>query len=280
MPIGQKISTFLHIFLRSLVPSERYYRKLLHTKLIFSLKYFFTLVFILNFFAVCLFIVKLNESLPEIASVKDEFIHMLDEYPKDLVVILKNGELMTTLDRPYFMWFTTNDTPHPVLIIDEQANSSQTHRYGATVFITAEGITINLGNTSHQYRFRSTDNFFFDHVSVEKLRENAVLFFRQLPIIMLLSSLILFFLLPIVIFVLLMFMLSFLSLAVYAGIKLIHRRITYRKVFHISLHSSTTPLLLEYIFYVRGLTIFLPFGFLFFYILFLTLSLFETYKKD
>jgi len=277
MHFNRFVATFVHVFINSLLPIKRYYKKLLHTKLGFSLKYYFVLIFIVNSIALILIGFRYKEVIPSILSIKKNIITSVASFPEDLRITITNGELMTTYDRPYFMWYSENGIPHPIIVIDENASLDQIHQYESNVLLTSQAVVVQVGDIIYQYRFTNRDNFTFSKLTALDLEASIERFFQMLPFIVVALILVLFIVVPIMVFLLQTSFLWLLSAAVFLGTKLIHRRISFEKVFHVSLHSSTVPLMLEYFFFVTGATLVLPFGFTLIYLLFITLSLYEIY---
>jgi len=136
--MGRIVKTFLHVFLRSFLPTTHYYSKILKTPISFSFKYFFTLLFILNVFFVSYLVVKYNPA--KINAVLTAITSSLSKYPDNLVISLKKGYLITNNNRPYFLWLDYQDKKNLFLVIDESASPQKIQSYRSTILLTAKDL--------------------------------------------------------------------------------------------------------------------------------------------
>lgn len=276
----QKINTFFHVFAHSLLPTPKYYAKILKTRIVFSLKYFLVLIFLVNFFSILFFLVK-NSDLIKIGSYyKKMAMQTLDEYPADLTIRVENGHLMTNYDRPYFMWVKDKGIPHLLLVVDQRATFEKVNQYDALFLLTGEGIASRHdAYETRYYRFRPTDNFVIDKTTITGFKNQINKIYSLLPIIIALGIVALMIIVPVFAILITLTHLLILSLAVFLVSKFFLKGTKFKRVFQISLHSSTIPLIMEYSFFAFGLPITIPFGFSLIYLLFLTLSLYEVHTS-
>src|SRR3989338_711902 len=271
----QKVKTFFHIFINSLLPQAPYYHKLIKTSISFSIKYFTALIYIVNFIFSLLLIFRLNAS--GILPMKDAFLKTLDQYPKELSITVQNGTLQSNYGRPYFIWLDLNKKKRLLGVVDESASSSKIHQYDSSVLFTAKHIVFKTDNGLKEIPY-GDNKVSIDKADATQLRVRAAGLFSSGLIILLL-----FFILVAPLIFTLMYLLYFfvLSLLAYFFFKIFSRKIKLSKAFQISLHAVTIPILVDY-----GLCLFrpeiarLPLIYLVFFILsfvFVASGIFEAY---
>lgn len=294
----RKVKTFLHVFINSLFPFAWYYKKILKTRFSFSFKYVITLIMILHSIFAMIFFVKnviMNKSLHEL---NDKLLEMVNNYPSDLVIRIKNKQLTMNYDHPYIMWFDIKKFPTPVLVVDAFAQAEKINEYGSYILLHSDAITIRNPNNdqiktyplheSSEYvitknRVRNMQNIVFD-TSAVRLTTIILAGYIGINIILLIS----FIILKIIYFMLFSAVIFF---VIRNSIKNTH--IGYKKIVQISFHASTLPLIFEYIVITSKIRFSLEKGgfsigqlgllmwfFSIVYGAFLTVGIYETYHKE
>lgn len=243
----KKIKAFFHVFLNSFFPSDNYYKKIIKTRFLFSFKYFAVLIFILSGLFFSIFLVKNFIIKNSVLELKKNLIKSLDSYPEELVISIKNNRLTTNLDRPYIFWLKYNNIPHPLLAIDERAPKDKVYQYDSTtILINATGIVKRSNNQVHYYPFNIKNDLVISKQYVNNLKKLILNFFKfyqvffPLILFLLFVFIFLFFFFKKIIYLLIISFFGFLL------IKLFHIKTSYKKIFQISLHSNTLPLVCEF----------------------------------
>ena len=275
----KKINTFFHVFKNSLFPLEPYYNKIPKTSFKFSLKYFFSLIFILNTF---MFIILFVRYSPIVTHGKELYIsttNALKTYPSDLIIRVTKGQLTTNRDQPYFMWLKRDSISQPLIVVDKQALATDINRYNSLILIASNGIGVTLDGFPQYYYFTHDETFRVEKLDVEVFRGTLDTIYSRLPFYIVMIGIFALFLFPVIAIIINAFMLAVISVAVYiiANRFLQHKHVTYKKVFQISLHSSTLPFFIDFLFLGLGIPMGIPFGSVLLYILFLTAGMYEVY---
>jgi len=287
----RKVKTFLHIFYNSIIPHARYYSKILKVNFSFSLKYFLTLIVILNIFFI-LSIVK-KYSPKRINTVLNSLIISLQKSPDDLIININNGRLITGYNRPYFLWLDDQDKKRLLLVIDETASAKKILIYKSFFLLTTNELVMNnfknsdlsvlpLSYVQNQQIDKAKINFFVNNLEKIKL---------LLPFLSLILIIALIIILPLASFIITLIYLLLSTLFVFLLYKIfVKKHFRFKKIFQVSFHSATLPLLIDY-----GLIIFrptiklnfisylptLPYPFLFFILLalFIGVGVYEAHVK-
>jgi hypothetical protein len=96
----RKVKTFFHVFQGSFFPHAVYYRKITRSPFSFSLKYFISLIFILNFIFFCYVVLKYNPT--RLNNFLVNLTQVTRSIPKELVININNGALFTKLQPTLF----------------------------------------------------------------------------------------------------------------------------------------------------------------------------------
>lgn len=273
----RKVKTFFHIFKNSLIPTSAYYKKLLKTNFGFSFKYFISLVSLLVIISLLAFAFKSSMYKKNYSKLRASVISALDNYPADLLITVENGRLSTTYERPYILFLNYNSVPHPLLVVDERAEFEKIDQYKTTVLVTSKGVVVRDNQQLKIYRFRQDDNFTINKTRVDSFKKATLGFFRLAPffflILLLLAmvagSVLLSF------FKLVYFLIP--SLLVFIVVKFFVKKVKYGKVFQISLHSTTLPILFEFLLPLFGFRFRFPFWFFILTVVFLATAVYEAY---
>jgi hypothetical protein len=267
----KKIKTFFHIFINSLFPLDHYYKKIIKINLFFSLKYFFTLIFVSNAILISVFILKSLLIKNNVNEFKASLINSLDNYPQNLTITIKNNQLTTNFDRPYIFWVTYKNIPHPLVVIDERAPEEKVYQFDSTtILINSNGFIKRTENGLRFYPFKINHDLIVDKQRVENLK-NLVSRLSEIFLFFVFIILVLFFSFANI------FYLAVISFFGFWVIKILKIKIGYKKVFQISLHSNTLPLICEFAILILGWRVRFPFWYLFLTLVFFSTAIYETY---
>ena len=274
----KKIKAFFHVFLNSFFPSNNYYKKIIKDRFLFSFKYFSSLIFIFTGLLFSIFLIKNFILKNSVLELKKNLIISLDNYPQDLVITIKNNRLTTNFDRPYIFWVKYNNIPHPLLAIDERAPKGKVYHYDSTtVLINASGIAKRINGRISYYPFNIKNNLVINKEYVNNLKKLILNFFKFYQVFF---PLILFLLFTFIFFffffknIIYLFIISFFGFLL---IKLFHINTTYKKIFQISLHSNTVPLVCEFVVLALSWSIKSSFCYLFLALIFFSVAIYEVY---
>lgn len=278
----RKVKTFFHILSNSLLPQRAYYHKLHKTTAFFSFKYFVTLVFTLSLVFTIVLSFKLNPF--KINSLLGNLALNLDKYPNDLIISINKGKLMTNYNRPYFLWLNSNYANKLLLVIDELATAKKINQYDAAVLITKNEVVFeNMKNGDLKIiPMKLVDNETITKSTVEKVK-TAILKIAKL----ILFTYPLLFLIAFLIILFVGFISNFLYLFVAAGTVYLfyHFMLQHKskpklvKIFQLSLHAVTLPILTNYFLGIFNLNSFpaLQSLYLILVILFTAVAVHESY---
>lgn len=248
----RKVKTFFHVLANSLFPFERYYKKILKTGFAFSLKYFITLVIILQIIFGIIFFIKnafINQSLHKLNS---NLLKMLNNYPSDLIIKIKDGQLTTNYNSPFIMWFNLDKFPMPVLAVDEFAYPEKINEYDSYVLLQNNAITIRtpVNNQIKTFPFPQDNEYVITKNRVNTI-QNLLFDSLTLRLTMILVAgyiginviFLIFFIVSKIIY------LALFAAVIFLIIRLIikNTHIPYQKIIQISFHTNTLPIIFEYI---------------------------------
>lgn len=260
----QKVKTFFHIFSNSLLPQAPYYHKLLRTKASYSLKYFLSLIYIVNLIFAVLVVARLNYA--GFFDLKNSVLTSLSQYPKELTIMVRDGKMRSTYDRPYFFWTDIAGSKRLIAVVDETAAPSKVREYKALALFTRQSIVFPKGDGVKEVPY-GKKSITVNEVYVKDLLSRVTTVFAiALPLIFVISILIA----PLFFFILYVLYLVLLSGVSYLFFHAIARKVQYGKTFQLALHAFTLPVIVDY-----GLCLFKPeiAGSFFIYIMFFILSL-------
>lgn len=193
----------------------------------------------------------------------------LADYPDDLIINVDNGNLMTTYNRPYFLWVDNYDKKRLLLVIDQTALPDKIREYRSVFLLTGNSFVVRKN----------------DHLTVVPLKNLSFQVDKLLLVdaaksittgllLIIFSVFILFLILifPLIIFFANLFYLLIISLFVLIVLKILSHKISYKKILQLSFHSSTIPLIISY-----GLCRLHPLCLSFLILMFLSAAVYETY---
>ncbi len=272
----RKINTFIHVFLNSLLPLDTYYKKLKTAPFKFSFKYFLALMFMIATFSGLAISHKLLITKDSLHIYK-EINSVLENYPENLVIRIKNGQLMTSFDRPYIVFMTIDSVPRPILVIDEFATPGKRDLYRTPILLTGSSVVINIDDTTQVMRYEPGLDVKVTKSNIDLVKNRLKIVSIIFPAILL--SLLLFFITIYFVFMTIMAMLilALLSIVYFLIVRRMVPTLTFSKTWQISLHSATLPIILGTVTSLTRLTPPSPLMIPFIYVLFLGAALYEVY---
>lgn len=245
----QKVKTFFHVFTQSLFPQPSYYQKIPKTSFSFSLKYFSSLIIILNLILVIYLTIKYNPG--KVDRFLNSIIVSLKTYPDELVINIRKGNLFTSYNRPYFFWNESDGKRNLLLVIDETTLPSKIDQYRSLLLLTSKEIVIRTDKQPNKINNTLPLTYFGNQTFNKKISEKIIQSLIVLKNLLLASY---FIIIPgLIIFLLLssflinFFYLSIISFIIYIIFKVYFRkRIHYKKTLQVAFHAVSFPLLLDY----------------------------------
>lgn len=281
----QKVKAFFHVFVNSLIPQAAYYHKILQARLSFSFKYFLSLVIVLNLLLSLFYALKLNPL--KINMGLTNLINSLEKFPAELTIDIKNSQLTTNHNRPYFLWFDYQDTKHLLLVIDETAAPQKIKEYNSYILVTGNDIVLKDKNKNLGYSLVNLSVLKDQIITKQTVNEveSSLVKIRQLLILAYPAAFAIFF----TFFLLSSLFTTTLYILIASGLTFVlYKLFLYKKAspkltktFQISLHSITLPLFLNYLYGAFNLRSFYqPILFLLLFIIFTAVGLYEGYTHQ
>ena len=245
----KKVKAFLYIFIKSLLPQKKYYSQLVKTPFKFSLKYFSILIILLNL----IFLIYLFNfySYQKIYNFVNNLKKSLETYPSNLAIFIQKNNLFTNNNRPYFLWLKENEKKRLFLAIIETNDKQIIDNLHANIILSKEQITIKNPNnyqTISTININEVPELIIDKKFVGQINNFLQSLLVNLHWYYLFFALVVVLLSPLISFIVLNFYLLIASFFVYAYFKFFKKRhFHFKKVFQISLHAITLPLVLEYL---------------------------------
>lgn len=241
--MGKNVKTFLQDFVNSLIPQPEFYKKILKKRLSYSLKYFVALIFFINFIFFAVTLVGID--FKQFNEMKNSVVRSLNEYPQDLKIYITKGSLMTTYDRPYFLWLDYAGSKNLLLVVDKAATKEDIGKYGSALLLTHDHLFFNRQklNVDDDSIPLSHATFAIDKDSVSALNNTIQ---NYMPYLFALVVFIALIISPIFSFVY-MFILILISSAIsYILYNFVDKKHNHKATLQLSLHASTVPILVFY----------------------------------
>jgi len=249
----KKVKVFWYVLKNSLLPQKKYYKHISQASFSFSIKYLFILTLILNFFLFTYLGLKYNPN--KLKSLFSQVSKSLDNYPDDLSIMISNGHLLTTYDRPFFLWLNLKNKVIPLLVIDETARETKINQYKSIFLLTSNHLVYRrpqLSSNLEKVSLKIIPTCFINKGTINKttvsklqniLNIGSSYIYLWFILFMALSIIIL----PTMFFLFLIIFLFFLSIIFYLISRIFTSKASFIDIFQLSFHSTTLPLLLAYV---------------------------------
>jgi len=256
----KKLKIFARTFRKSLT-SPAYYQDILSAKFSFSFKYLIFLLFLASLLFSFKAAIGLAKIRPKVPSFITEAKKVISEiYPDELVLTIRNKKITTNVIEPYSIDFP-DDKKIPVegykhlLTINTRASIDDFQKYNS-VFLLAGDYIVTPDNEGRSYKVLPLDDYlkkipdgaYLNKGLYLEMVKKALPYFDYLPRIVDLVILFLIVLSPILITGLsllgkLLFLLIY-SFFLWLLALVLKRGLSYAKVFQMSMHGLTLPILL------------------------------------
>ncbi len=267
----RKVKIFTRTFWNSLTKPS-YYKDINEAKFSFSFKY------LLSLFLLVSFIVGVSISARTLGFISQtpKFVEstksfMVETYPKELKLTLKEGKITTNVKEPYFVDLAENKKASiepfkHFIAISTKGNPEDIKNLDSLFLVTGDNLIVSEGSASGGYKVISLNNALFkipNGISLDKLLFTSILdkftpyALKILPRIIVGISLLILLLYPLLRgtfgFIFQTVFLLPAALILFIGAKIAKRKLSFAKMYQMSLHGATIPVILSFIFGFSGL---------------------------
>jgi hypothetical protein len=207
-----------------------------------------------------------------------------EDFPDDLVIDINSmGRLSTNYDKPIILFSPMQRNPQPLVVIDPKAQKDKIYEYNAHALLAERYMVIRVDSHVYTLHYQLNEPMEIDKSDILTISHNAQIILESYWVWI--TTMVIGFLLiaPPLIFVTNAITLMIISAVVYICTRLLVKRArcTYVKVFQISLHTVTAPLLIQTFLFISGHTVAIPYWFIILNYVFLAGGLYEAYfDKD
>ena len=267
----RRIKTFIKTFKRSLTEPS-YYQDILTAKLSFSFKYLFALLFFVSLIVGVSLSIKILKLIPQTPKfVESTKSFMVETYPKELKLTLKEGKITTNVKEPYFIDLAEDKKAaikpfKHFIAISTKGNPEDVKSLDSLFLLTGENLIVSEGTASGNYRVVSLNNVLSkipNGVSMDKTLFTGVLdkftpyVLKTLPRIIIGISILILIFYPLLRgtfgFIFEAIFLLPASFVLFVGAKVLKKNLSFAKMYQMSLHGATVPVTLSFIFGFSGL---------------------------
>ncbi|OGK52363.1 hypothetical protein A2966_01695 [Candidatus Roizmanbacteria bacterium RIFCSPLOWO2_01_FULL_41_22] len=262
MSISTKLKTFAYIFKKSLTDIY-YYPDIIKTSVKFSLKYFYLFLFFILFVQSALFVVNLAVNLPKIP----QFVSQIKErakglYPKELIITIKNGNLRTNVKEPYYIdlpELTQNNVPDQfehLVAFDTKGRVDDFKKYHTLFLVTRNAVVYpdRQQQSMSTYRvsyFDEVKNFILDQTLYQNFINKLLPYLDYLQPLLVVFAVVGIFIFPVLgaSFVMTghLIYLLIMSVLLWLIAKVFKNHLSYKKVFQLSIHGLTLPIVVVFL---------------------------------
>ena len=267
----RKIKTLIRTFWQSLT-NPSYYRDILSAKLSFSIKYLFALLFFISLIVGVNLSIKISRFIPQVPKfVESTKGFMIETYPKELKLTLKDSKITTNVKEPYFIDLKEDKKAaiepfKHFIVISTKGNAEDAKNLDSLFYVTADSLIVSEGGGSGNYRVVSLNEVLSkipNGVSMDKTLFVSVLdmstpyVLKTLPRIIIAISIAILIFYPILRgtfgFIYQVIFLLPAALVLFIGAKMAKRNLTFAKTYQMSLHGATIPVTLSFLLGFSGL---------------------------
>jgi hypothetical protein len=267
--VGKKIKFFFDVLVKSLTKFP-YYNEIAKTKFKFSVKYLFFLFYILSLITSIIFAssiaILVIPNVPKFVSQFESKASSL--YPAGLVVNVKKGIVSTNQKEPYSIdslnQFKLNNGYDHFITIDTNADPSNIKNENTAILVTKDSVVTIDKNKSGSYQVYPIDtnaNYLINKSSYLDVISKISPYLKYIEPVLIALVILSILLWPILGAALslvgqLIYLVIF-SAIFFVVVKLMKKKIAYKKLLQLSIHASTLPILLSFV--VSSLGIQMPF---------------------
>jgi len=250
-----KLRFFWAVFKKSLLEPE-YYNDVLKAPFKFSIKYLFGLLFMVLFIKGLIFGLISIPFLPKVSQlVGQSKVFFKDLYPSGLTLTLKDGNVRTNVDEPYFVPFPeiTKIKDQSLLVIDTKAKAGDIKKHKTVFFLTKNSFVYLDTQSKEGYRVNPLTDYkgygVFNREAYDRLFTRISPYFSYIPALLYVGLVMYVFLGPFLavpfsfalVFLYLIIMCFFLFLITY----LMKKTLQYKSILQLGLHGITFPIILD-----------------------------------
>ena len=268
--ICSKPKVFARTFWNSLTKPS-YYKDINEAKFSFSIKYLLSLFLLVSFIvgiSISARVLGFISQTPKFVESTKSF--MVETYPKELKLTLKESKITTNVKEPYFVDLAENKKAaiepfKHFIAISTKGNPEDIKSLDSLFLLTSDNLIISEGIASSSFRTISLGNILSkipNGISMDKTLFTSILdkfspyALKVLPRIIVAISILILIFYPLLRgtfgFIFEAIFLLPLSLVLFVGAKIARRKISFKKMFQMSLHGATIPITLSFIFGFSG----------------------------
>ncbi|MBT6401205.1 DUF1189 family protein [candidate division WWE3 bacterium] len=279
-----KLKAAIYVFTKSLT-SPKYYNDIVKTNFGFSMKYFSVLALISSLVAFSGLVKPIMTDLGD--SLKAVETTVVDSFPDDLEITVKDGEVSINQPEPYI--FQTpeegfestmeegQEVPRNLLVFDSKGTLDDLERYDTLFLVNKSNILAQSSNKIEVYPLDEFPNGTFGAEDIKGLLNEVRPFIDAIPYIVLavalLGTIVYYFGFRLV-------FLLVVALVLFAVGNLRGLRMKYSKYYQVGIHALTLPLIIEVLSGVFEYPINMPFWFLTLTVLIGVIGLFNIDKDS
>ncbi len=267
----RKVKIFTRTFWNSLTKPS-YYQDIKEAKFSFSFKYLLSLFLLVSFIVGVSFSARVLGFVPQTPKfVENTKSFLVETYPQRLKLTLKEGKITTNVKEPYFIDLAEDKKaaiePFAHLIaISTKGKAEDIKSLDSLFLITSDNLVVSEGTASGSYRVVSLNNVLSkipNGVSMDKTLFVSILdkftpyVLEVLPRIIVGVSLLILIFYPLLRgtfgFIFQTIFLLPAALVLFVGAKIAKRKLSFKKMYQMSLHGATIPVTLSFIFGFSGL---------------------------
>lgn len=269
--IYSKPKIFARTFWNSLT-KPLYYKDINSAKFSFSLKYLLSLFLLISFIvgvSISARILGFISQTPKFVESTKTF--MVETYPKELKLALKENKITTNVKEPYFVDLAEDKKASikpftHFVAISTKGSAEDVKSLDSLLLLTGDSLIVSEGTASGSYRVVSLNNVLTkipNGVSMDKTLFTSILdkftpyVLKILPRIIIGVSLLILIFYPLLRgtfgFIFQAVFLLPAALVLFIGAKIAKKNLSFKKTYQMSLHGATIPVTLSFVFGFSGL---------------------------
>lgn len=275
----KKLQTFWHALRHSVIPLDAYYHKVRRTHLSFSIKYFISLIVSVIVVTTLLKVGMVVQKFPP-SELSTLLKSVETDYPDSLVLNINDmGRLSTNYDKPYILFSPLESNPIPLVVVDTRASKNKIFEYNTTALFAERYLAIRINNHVYTLFYELNAPLRVDKSDILSITRNAHSFLDSYWVwVVALTTALILIAIP-VLFVIHTITLLIISAVTYIFVKLLVKRATctYTKIFQVSLHTVTAPIIIQAFLFISNQTVNAPYWYIILNYIFLAGGVYEAF---
>lgn len=271
-----KVKAILRTLINSFIPQDKYFPKILHIRIMYSFKYYISILSILTL----LLVVSLMSKYPisSISQYKESIIQNVAAFPQDIELKIHKGELSTNSNAPLFLWVKHKNKPLFVFMANAREMSPRFQNPIPFIFLKKDGLQVSFRQFHQLWTYDPTANHIISRQQIPYFISQINSFF---PYVVFLYCISMFILFPLAFMSFVTGAIILSSALTYLIFRTYFLRIHYKKCLQAGMHGTHIPLLFTAVllylfpFSTRCMPIVLALFFVF-----TLVSTFEMYSKE